>query len=229
VAQRRLKPGWKLLGALLLGALAWFALPPLLRRLDFFRVRRIELRGIRNLEAAQVVAGLKLEPRASVFDDLSAIRQRAKTLPGIVAADVARRPPGTLLVTVREAEPVALVPQGSRLRAVDATGKVLPFDATVAAVDLPLIREPDSLVATLLGRLEDVDPTLYGRVSAGWRSQGDVVLQVGKQRYWFRPDAPAEVIRAVTAVAQDLARRGRPYAELDARFAGYVVVRWKAA
>jgi hypothetical protein len=30
-------------------------------------------------------------------------------------------------------------------------------------------------------------------------------------------------------VAQDLTRKGRAFAELDGRFAGYVVVRWKAA
>jgi cell division septal protein FtsQ len=224
-----LKPGWTVVGALGLGALLWFALPPLLRRLDFFRVRRIEVHGIRNLEAARVVAGLKLSPKASVFDNLEAVQRRAQSLPGVVGAEVSRRPPGTLRVTIREASPVALAQGGGRLRAVGADGKVLPFDPTIAATDLPLIREPDSLVTRFLARLEDVDPTLFARVSAGWRSQRDVVLQVDKQRYWFRPDAPAEVIRAVTAVAQDLARKGRPYAELDARFAGYVVVRWKAA
>lgn len=229
MAERRLKPGWKVVGALLVGGLVWFALPPLLRRLEFFRIRRIEVKGIKNLEASQVVAGLKLPPHASVFDDLSAVRRRASTLPGVVEAEVSRRPPGGLSVTIQEAEPVALVPKGNRLQAVDAGGKLLPFDATVAAADLPLIREPDSLVTRLLKRLEEVDPTLYGRVSSGWRSQRDVVLQVDKQRYWFRPDAPAEVIRSVTAVAQDLARKGRPYSELDARFAGYIVVRWKAA
>ena len=229
MAERRLKPGWKLLGALLLGTVLWFGLPPVLRRLDFFRVRRIEVRGIRNLEAAQVVAGLKLGPRASVFDDLADVERRANGIPGVVEAEVARRPPGTLRVTIREANPIALVGGGARLRTVGADGKVLPFDPRVAAQDLPLIREPDSLVTRLLARLEEVDPTLFARVSAGWRSQRDVVLQVDKQRYWFRPDAPAEVIRAVTAVAQDLARKKRPFAELDARFAGYVVVRWKAA
>jgi hypothetical protein len=35
----------------------------------------------------------------------------------------------------------------------------------------------------------------------------------------------AEDIRAVMAVAQDLARQGRNYRELDGRFAGQVIVR----
>jgi hypothetical protein len=36
-------------------------------------------------------------------------------------------------------------------------------------------------------------------------------------------------MRAVTAVAQDLVRKGERYTELDGRFAGYVVVRGAGA
>jgi hypothetical protein len=94
-----------------------------------------------------------------------------------------------------------------------------------------VIREADSLVTRLLARVRDADVTFFASVTAGWRSGDDVVLGVDGQRYLFRPDAPAEVIRAVTAVAQDLARtrKGRRWAELDGRFAGQVVVRWGAA
>ncbi|HEY7028790.1 MAG TPA: FtsQ-type POTRA domain-containing protein [Gemmatimonadales bacterium] len=229
MAERRLKPGWKILGALLLGVVLWLALPPLLGGLEFFRIRQVEVRGLKNLEASTVVNALKLRSQASVFDQVGPLQRRVQAMPGVVHADVSRMPPGTLRVTVEEAVPVALVPSSNRLKAVDATGKVLPFDATVGAEDLPLIRQPDSLVTRFLARLQDVDATLYGRVVSGWRVQKDVVIQVDNQRYWFRPDATAEDIRAVTAVAQDLARKGRSFAELDGRFAGYVVVRWKAA
>jgi cell division septal protein FtsQ len=229
MAERRLKPGWKLLGALLLGVVLWLALPPLLGGLEFFRIRQVEIRGLKNLEASTVVKALELPSWASVFDRVGPVERRVQAMPGVVHAEVSRRPPGTLLVTIEEALPVALVPTGNRLQPVDATGKVLPFDATVGAEDLPLIRQPDSLVTRFLARLQQVDATLYGRVVAGWRYQKDIVIQVDNQRYWFRPDATAEAIRAVTAVAQDLARKGRTFAELDGRFAGYVVVRWKAA
>ena len=229
MAERRLKPGWKILGALLLSVVLWFVLPPLLGGLEFFRIRQVEVRGLKNLEASTVIKALKLPSRASVFDRVGPIEQRVRAMPGVVHAEVSRRPPGTLRVTVEEAVPVALVPSSNRLKAVDATGKVLPFDPTVGAEDLPLIRQPDSLVSRFLAKLQEVDATLYGRVSVGWRVQRDVVIQVDNQRYWFRPDATAEAIRAVTAVAQDLTRKGRAFAELDGRFAGYVVVRWKAA
>jgi len=116
-----------------------------------------------------------------------------------------------------------------KLQLVSVTGKVLGFDPTVAAPDLPLVREADSLVTKFLAHAKDADPTFFGRVVSAWRSGDDVVLSVDTQRYWFRPDAPAEVIRAVMAVAQDLEKQGRRWAELDARFAGQVVVRWVAA
>jgi len=184
----------------------------------------------RNVLSLRVtLPGAKYKTPEAIAAFYRQLEQRVRAMPGVVHAEVSRRPPGTLRVTVEEAVPVALVPSSNRLKAVDATGKVLPFDPTVGAEDLPLIRQPDSLVTRFLAKLQEVDATLYGRVSVGWRVQRDVVIQVDNQRYWFRPDATAEAIRAVTAVAQDLTRKGRAFAELDGRFAGYVVVRWKAA
>jgi hypothetical protein len=55
--------------------------------------------------------------------------------------------------------------------------------------------------------------------------QDDVVLDLDGRRLWFGPVVTAEDIRAVMAVAQDLARQRRNYQELDGRFAGQVIVR----
>ena len=232
MAQSRLsKPGWKILGAIVLVLGLWFGAPRLLRGLEFFRVSRVEVRGLRNLRADEIVRALPVPDRMSIFDDLGPIEQAADSFPGLELVRVGRRLPGTLVVTVREAEPVALVMRRGRLALVSEGGEVLRFDPTVAAPDLPVIREADSLVTRLLARVRDADATFFGSVTAGWRSGDDVVLSVEGQRYLFRPDAPAEVIRAVMAVAQDLARtrKGRRWAELDGRFAGQVVVRWGSA
>jgi len=56
-----------------------------------------------------------------------------------------------------------------------------------------------------------------------------VMLECDGRQLWFGPAATAEDIRAVMAVAQDLARQGRKYRELDGRFAGQVIVRWEGA
>jgi cell division protein FtsQ len=230
VAPSRLsRPGWKLLGVLALGTLGVLMIPRLLARLEFFQVRKVEVRGIRNLRAEEIVRALPIRRGQSIFDDLDPVRRAADSIAGLDAASVGRRLPGTIVVTIRETQPVALVMRKGRLQLVSERGQVLSFDPTVAAPDLPIVREADSLVTGFLARLRETDATFFGRIVSGWRVGDDIVVTVDNQRYWFRPDAGAEVIRAVRAVEQDLESDGRRWAELDARFADQVVVRWEAA
>jgi cell division septal protein FtsQ len=230
VAQSRLtRPGWLLLGGAGLVLLLFVGLPRAMRKMDFFRVSKIEIRGLANLRAEDVARVLPIPAGMSLLDDLDGVQRAADSIPGLADVVVSRRLPGTLVVTLREAPPIALVMRKDRLWLLGEDARVLPFDPTVSAPDLPIVRAADSVVTRLLARVRDTDATLFSKVVAGWRAGDDVVLAVDGQRYWFRPDAPAEVIRAVTLVAQDLEKKGRRYAELDARFAGQVVVRWEAA
>ena len=226
MAWRRLtKPGWKLLAAAALVVVARFGVPPLLRELDFFRVRRVEIAGLQYLDPAKVVAALRLSPRASVFDDPAPLARRVLAMPGVTSAEVGRRLPGTLEVTLQEAIPVALASRGNGLALLDARGRVLPFDPLVSAPDLPLAANGDAAVAGVLARVRDIDPTFFARIGAAWRVGPDVVLEVGGRRFWFGAQVSAEEIRGVMAVEQALARTGRTYVELDGRFAGQVIVR----
>jgi cell division protein FtsQ len=223
------KPGYKILGGIGLVLFVWLGLPPIARRMEFFRLSKVEVRGLRNMRAADIVAQLPIRAGMSLYDPLDSIELAADSIPGVRDASLSRRWPGTLVVTVQEADAVGLVMRGGRLQLMSDRGRVLRFDPTVAAPDLPLVREPDSLVGGFLERLRSSDPTFFGRVNNAWRNGDDVVVSMDGQRYWFRPDAPAEVIRAVTVVAQDLASKNRQWAELDARFDDQVVVRWEAS
>lgn len=214
-----------MLAALIGGAALWFAAPAVLRRVEFFRVRRVEMQGLQYLDAAKVIAAARLSPTASVFDDPDAIARRVRALPGVRDVQVGRRLPGTLRIRLDEAEPVALTPRGNRLAMVDARGVVLPFDPVASAPSLPVLIGGGALVAGALARARDYDPGLYARIDAAWRVGPDVVFEVAGRWLWFDPQLTAEDIRAVTAVEQALARQGRQYAELDGRFAGQVVVR----
>jgi cell division septal protein FtsQ len=225
VAERRLKRGWIALAALVIAGALWFAGPTVLRRIDFFRVRRVEMQGLQYLDAANVIAAARLSSTASVFDDPDDIARRVRALPGVRDAQVGRRLPGTLRIRLDEAEPVALTPKGDRLAMVDAQGAVLPFDPLASAPSLPVMIGGGAQVAGALARARDYDPGLYARIDAAWRVGPDVVFEVAGRWLWFDPQLTAEDIRAVTAVEQALARQGRPYAELDGRFAGQVVVR----
>lgn len=223
------KPGYKVLGGVALVALLWYGVPRLVGGLEFFKLRRVEVRGLVNLKSDQVVPRLPLVQGTSIFQDLDPVRRALDSIPGLEGASVRRRLPGTVVVTLREVAPVALVMRRGQLRPLGPHGEVLDFDPTVAAPDLPVVSEPDSLVAGLLGRLREADPGFFARIESGRRQGPDVVLIVSGKRYWFRPDAGAEVLRALAAVVQDLDKQGRRWAELDARFAGQVIVRWEAA
>jgi cell division septal protein FtsQ len=224
-------------GGAVLGALAlWLAAPSVLRRLAFFRVRQVEVVGVKNLDPDAVLAALRLAPRASVFDDTRLLADRVRGLAGVADARVVRRLPAALKVIVREVEPVALVPGAGGLVAVDAGGRSLPFDPTRAvgagSLDLPIAQVADSGIVQVLGRIQAFDPVLFQDIDAVRRfggTRGDVLLELGSHRVLLARDAGPEVVQAVVLVARDLAAKARRYAELDARYAGQVVVRRKAS
>ena len=206
---------------------AWLVLPRLLRHAGFFRVRQIELVGVRYSAPAALIGALRLAPGASVFDDPDVLATRLRALPGIADARVVRHLPGALKVIVREVEPVALVPgtDGGPLTVVDGESHALPYDPSRTPVDLPVAASADSGLVGVLALVQSVDPTLFEEITAARASRGDVVLQLGARRVLVEGDAGPEIIRAVVLVANDLAARSRPYAELDARYAGQIVVR----
>ena len=221
-------------------SLGWLAAPLALRHVAFFRVRQLELLGVRNLAPEAVIAALRLPDEESVFTDTRMLADRVRGLPGVVDARVTRLLPATLRVELKEVEPAALMtaPRDARgsgragLVVVDAAGRPLPFDLARAGggLDLPIAATADSGVVGVLALIRSVDAALFQAISgARGFARGDVLVEIGVRRVLLGRDAGPEVIRGVVQVAQDLAAKGRPYAELDARFAGQVVVRRKRA
>jgi len=209
----------------------WIAGPRLLRDVAQFRVREVEVLGARQLPPRAVAAALRLRSGASVFDARAPLLERVRALPGVLEVRIERRPPGTLRIVVREAEPVAFVPgaRGGGLVPVDARGTLLPFDPARTPLDLPIAVTADSNVLGVLALVQAVDAGLYQEITVARRlARGDVALELGSRRVLIGRDAGPEVIQAVVLVAQDLAAKKRPYAELDARYAGQVVVRRRA-
>lgn len=228
-------------GVAALGIIVWTTAPLALRRLSFFRVRQVEFVGIRYLDAGAVLSALRLAPRASVFDDTNLLADRVRGVAGVADASVQRRPPGALKVIVQEIEPVALVADArGALTVVDADARPLPFDpasrgAASMGFDLPIVQGADSAaVARVLARIQAFDPALFQQIDAARTiddQRGDVRLELGggAHRVLLARDAGPEVIEAVVLVARDLEAKARPYRELDARFAGQVVVRRRAS
>src|SRR5687767_15924795 len=93
--------------AMLLGAAA--AAPSGLRRMDSFRVRRIEVRGTHYLPPHEALGATGITLASSVFDDFAPWRDSLERHPLVKSATVQRELPGTIRIFVEEAAPLALV------------------------------------------------------------------------------------------------------------------------
>ena len=201
--------------------------PRALRHLAFFRVRKIEVNGLRYTPAGDVLARLKVDTTRSVWDPLAPLASRVMEHPQVESAYVSRKLPGTLVVDVIERRPVALVPIGAELRAVDERGVTLPLDPSRTPVDAPVVTAPRAAaVYHLLGQMQREAPSLYARISSIRPSGSDELLvQVA--------DVPVRTMTSVTLarlsdiepVERDLARRQLRAAELDLRYRDQVIAR----
>jgi hypothetical protein len=201
--------------------------PPALRPFAFFAVRRVELVGTRYLAPDVIVGALALRPAASVWDRLGPMADRVRQVPGVAEAAVGRRLPGTLRVSVREVEPVALAMGAEGLVPVAADGRPLPYDPARVSVDAPVVQRADSVLVRALDAVRTADPALYATIaSARTAAGGELQLEV-EDRGRLRMAIPVspEVVRAIAAVERDLESRSQAWRELDGRFGGWVVVR----
>ena len=94
--------------ALLVVASPWWG-RALLRHLDFFRVRRVEIDGARYVSPDEIVSRLRIDTAASLFDDVEPLEKRVRLHPSVRDVRIIERKlPGTLVVRITENLPVAL-------------------------------------------------------------------------------------------------------------------------
>ena len=224
-------PRWRLAaGALvavvLLAAPFWG--PRALATLAFFRVRKVEVLGLRYTPPGEVLSRLRVDTTRSVWDPLAPLAARVAAHPQVEHVVVTRRLPGTIVVDVTERRPVALVALGATLRAVDERGVTLPLDPSRTPVDAPIVTAAprETAVYHLLGAMQREAPRLYARVSSiRSAGAGELLLQLA--------DLPVRTMTTVTLarlgdiepVERDLARRRLRAAELDLRYKDQVIAR----
>jgi hypothetical protein len=171
---------WRIVAILIL--LALLAPTPWLARraasrLAFFHVRRVVVEGTRYLSTDSVVARLGLDTLNSVWDDTSPLLARVQTLPQVASVSISRKLPGTLVVSIVENLPVALVPGPQGLEPVDSSGVPLPIDPSREALDLPISNQRDVPLIRMLGQVRAKNAVLYRRISEVSRdAAGDVLL-----------------------------------------------------
>lgn len=223
--RRRLKALAVLGGLAALAGSPWWG-PKALAQLAFFRVRRVEIEGVRYLAPSDVVRRLAVDTTVSVWADLEPLERRVEADSLVLEATVRRRLPGTLVVTITEKEPIALVAARGGFRTYDRRGALLPIEPSKAAVDLPLLAGRDTALLRLLGEVRDSAPGIYARLSEVRRAgRGELVLRLATVPVRAMADVRAGRLADIIPVEQDLARRRARVVELDLRYREQVVAR----
>lgn len=218
-------------GALLLVGLAaagsapWWG-PRILTHMSYFQIRHVKVSGQRYLPPGEILSLLRVDTTISVWTDLEVLERRLTAHPEVRSARVERELPGTLVVRVTENLPVAFVPAGQGLGAVDEDGVVLPIDPSRVDVDLPVVQRADTILLALLADLREESPELFGRISAARRNaHGEFELSLPSYSVRTGAGVTAARLADIVPVEHDLARRGSRIAELDLRFRDQVIAR----
>ncbi|MFN2636215.1 MAG: cell division protein FtsQ/DivIB [Gemmatimonadaceae bacterium] len=245
--ERLRKPGWRILGFLFLLALlmtgAW-GLRQGARSMAFFRVRAVEIRGLHYLQAGEIAARLKVDTLTSLWDDMSAVAERVRHHPQVAGVEISRRMPGTLVVTIHENLPVALIQTPVGLLPFDSLGHQLPIDPSRTELDLPIVATGDPVLLKLVGEIRGAEPKLFARIEEVRRTGRDEILLTisggpadatpalpisSRQRAMLRVRVPVglsvERLADIFPVESDLARRQARVGELDLRYRDQVIAR----
>lgn len=221
-----IRAGGVAIGAVVVGVALTFLAPLALRKIDFFRVRQIEVVGLQYLDHRVVLQSLELAPDRTVFHSPKEIIERGMAIPGVEGVEVERRLPGTLRITFEERAPVALEITDSGLVPLDEGGQALPYDPLVSGMDLPLVDRADPVLIRTLAVVRSTDLALFRDAeSASIRGDSTVAIQLADQVLLLHGVPSIERLEDIAAVRRRLEEEPRPASEIDARFDGWVIVR----
>ena len=212
----------------LLLLLAVFALlfPLGARRLDYFRVRRVEVVGAKYIQPRALLTLMAVDSGMTIWHDLDPVVERARKHPQIRRARISRRLPGTLVLTVEERVPVAMLATADGVQPLDRDALPLPIDPTRTTVDVPIVTRRDTAVLRLLDGVRENAPRLFARISEVGRDEGRGLRVILSGVVVRAPaDCTSERLAEIMPVLDDLTRRGKHVVELDLRFRGQIVAR----
>src|SRR5947209_11348321 len=245
--ERLHKPGCKILGILFLVGIilaAGYGARTAGRDMAFFRIRKVEIRGVRYLSSSEIISRLKVDTLASIWDDLERYRDRVRHHPQVSDVHISRRLPGTLVVSITENPPVALIQTSTGLLPYDSLGKELPIDPSRTSLDLPIVATRDPVLLNLVGAIRAAQPRVFARIDEVRRTGRDEILlalsrspdstSVAKKSPTDAPRAlhvrvlvglSVDRLADIFPVESDLARRQLPVDELDLRYRDQVIAR----
>lgn len=150
-------------------------------------LQTVEVRGRGETRQSDILGAINAARGAPLLGlDIDAMRERLTALPWIVAAEIERRYPDRLLVTVKEAEPLALWQRNRKLYLVSRDGKVIETaDLGKYANLLVIVGDKAPERAEALFDMLAKEPELRERVTAA--------VFVGKRRWNLRFDNGLDV------------------------------------
>ncbi|MEW5865370.1 MAG: FtsQ-type POTRA domain-containing protein [Bacillota bacterium] len=227
--------------ALILLVLASAALT--LLRSPYFHVENIEVHGIRDLTAQEIIVSCGLGRNENIFDvDLAMIASRIKANPKVDKVVVRRRLPCTIMVEIEERVPVAVLPYAGYYVQVDNTGlavgllegyrdsrlplvtglavQAVRVGHTVEAPELSLaLGIAKSLPEKLLAQVSEINFDAARGFSLHMQYGTRVILGEGDLRQL------ASRIKVLEAILSRLEEEGRQATYIDVRFEKRPVVR----
>ena len=191
---------------------------------SYLAVQGVRVAGVQQLSAAEVERAAAVpegDPLARV--DLARIRTRVESLATVKSADVTREWPDTVLITVVEREPVAVVEIGGKLRGLDEDGVVFR-DYARAPADLPrlqtsadtgadALREGALVVASLphdlAAKVDHVDVQTVDEITLELRDGREVEWGSSEQSEQ-KAEVLGKLLTAVQAQRYDVSVPGQP-------------------
>jgi cell division protein FtsQ len=225
VGRLRVKRAAVVLGLLVALASPWWA-RLIASELSFFRVRRVEIVGVRYLAPSDILGRLRVDTTRSVWDDLSVLERRVAAHPQVGNVTISRKLPGTLVVNVVENLPIAMVSTERGFLVFDDRGRQLPLDPSKVPVNLPIAARRDTALFRMLARVRADRPRVFARLSDVTRvGDREVLIHFENLAVRAMLDVTADRLAEIFPVEADLAKRQARVAELDLRFRDQVIAR----
>ncbi len=162
---RGMKWAFRMAGLILLvGLVAWSKqkTTAILQDVAGLKLGKVTVEGNRYLTDVEVMKAVALPMGENMFKlDLEQATERLKSMDWVERVFIERRLPSSLLISIRERKPVALLDNGT-LYGVDREGRVLSPSSALLSEDLPLISgvslKADAVGTT--GMAEELKPAL---------------------------------------------------------------------